>query len=220
MSDNHEPHGWYGGWFLLVALILVGFWWWKLDPLSDKVARATENMPEGRCAEVTWLPLVHGCRGLVLLQLAGNRDTAETIVNAIRDGEVADARAAALKSVKLDYFFILSYVACLGFLAATLASWKRIRDVTWLRRALLFVVALQAVAGVLDGMENMGLFAMLQSNITSAVAERTYWASVVKWWLIAAGLAAPVLALLAVLVMLFLPQQNPSQTAGAGATGT
>jgi hypothetical protein len=218
MSESFEPPGWYGGWFLLAALIFVGVWWWILDPLSDKIAQATENMPQGRCGEVTWLPLLHGCRGLVLLQLAGNQDTAQTIVNTIRAPEAGDAVAAALKSVKLDYFLILSYVACLGFLAATLAGSKRVRNVTWLRRALLFVLVLQAVAGVLDGVENVGLFAMLQAKtVTAAVAERTFWASVVKWWLIAAGLAAPVLSVLA---MPLLPQQNGSQTAGAGATGT
>ena len=153
------------------AAICVGASFWALNSSSGEVAKATDGngIPRGRCGEVWWVPA--SCNGIVQLQLAGSQAVAQTIVTAIQH---RDAMRAAKTNVQLDYLLILSYVACLGFFGATVADMKGLQGSTWVRGvrwALLSVVLLQAAAGLLDGLENVGLFAMLQSG---TVAQRPY----------------------------------------------
>ena len=200
------------------AAICVGASFWVLNSSSGEVAKATDGngIPRGRCGEVWWVPA--SCHGIVQLQLAGNQAVAQTIVTAI---EHRDALSAAKTNVQLDYLLILSYVACLGFFGATVADMKGLQGSTWVRGvrwALLSVVPLQAAAGLLDGLENVGLFAMLQTYpVAPDVAERTFWFSAAKWALIdlGAGLPAVVWLVLMVLRLLsLLGMANPP--AGAG----
>jgi hypothetical protein len=186
------PRRWPRAWFLLASAVCLGLSWWAVHASSREVVEATSHPPPGRCGTV-WLSWVGGCRGIVLLELAGSQSSAQTVVSAIRD---AGATPAAVQSVQLDYLLIISYMAFLVFLAWTVAVLKGVWEVTWLRRLLYLVAALQGVAGVLDGGENVGLFAMLEApSVPPGVAEWTYWMSAVKWWLIAVGLVAPLLAL-------------------------
>lgn len=168
-----------------VSAICLGLSFWKLNASSGEVAKATDGngIPEGRCSEVWWLPA--SCSGIVQLQLAGSQAVAQTIVTGIQH---RNAMSAAKTNVQLDYLLILSYVVCLGFFGATVAGMKGLQGsswVRWVRRALLSVVLLQAAAGLLDGLENVGLFAMLQScTVAPSVAEGPFRFPEVKWALI------------------------------------
>ena len=192
MSKTFEPGRWHALWFLLASVLLVCLCWFALRPTKNRVDAATQGLSVGRCAELPLLPVFGGCEGLVLLQLAGSQAPAQTIVNVIRSGGAAEA---AVTSVKLDFLFILSYVAMFGFLGATVAGLERVRSMSWLRRLVLLVVLLVGVAGVLDGVENVGLFAMLTGDaVAREVPEWTFQAARAKWWLIGAGAVFPLLA--------------------------
>lgn len=193
MLDETQPARWHSGRYVLGSLLLAAACWWTLRHVSVTVDQATRGLSLDRCAGVPWLQVVGECEGLVLLQLADSRDEAQKIVTAIR----ARSAGKALVSVKLDYLFILSYVAFLGLLGAAVAGTQRVRGIPWLRRLLLLLVLLQGVAGLLDGIENVGLFTMLnRGNIEPDIPRWTSWAAVMKWRLIGAGLALPVLAFL------------------------
>jgi hypothetical protein len=193
-STPLEPRRWPRGWFLLAGVVCLGLSLWAVQSASRQVVQATSHLPPGRCGAV-WVAWIHGCQGLVLLELAGSQASAQTIVKAIEDAGVTDP---AVTAVELDYLLIICYMAFLVFLAATVAGVRGLWDVTWVRRALYLVAALQGVAGVLDGIENVGLFAMLKAaSVPPGVAEWTCRVSAVKWWLIAAGIVVPVLALAA-----------------------
>jgi hypothetical protein len=188
MTLERLPSRWHPLRFLLVALICFAVTLLLLCRSSREVTAATGALPTTRCAETTWAGLVGWCRGLVLLQLAGDPASAETVVQAVRQPK--DVTPAAVRSVRLDYLFILSYVACLGFLGATVASFKAVGRVG--RVIVLLFAALQGVAGVLDGIENVGLLEMLNApSVMPGVAERTFWVAVTKWWLTAAGALVP-----------------------------
>lgn len=188
------PRRWPRGWFLLAGAVCLGLSLWAVQSASREVVQATSHLPPGRCGAV-WVSWINGCRGLVLLELAGDQASAQAIVRAIKHAGVTDA---AVQSVELDYLLIVSYMAFLVFLAVTASAVRGLWDVTWVRRALYLVAALQGVAGVLDGIENVGLFAMLKAaSVPPGVAEWTCRVSAVKWWLIAAGIVVPVLALAA-----------------------
>lgn len=193
MSKTFEPARWHARGFLLASLLLFGLCWFALKPFKDRVDAATKGLSVGRCAELPLLPGFGSCEGLVLLQLAGSQVPAQTIVNVIRSRGAAEA---AVTSVKLDFLFILSYVVVLGFLGATVAGLERVRRISWLRRLVLLVVLLVGLAGVLDGVENVGLFAMLTGGaVEREVSEWTFQAARAKWWLIGAGAVFPLLAI-------------------------
>jgi hypothetical protein len=208
--ERFEPQRLPAGWFLLATAICFALSFCAVQSSSRDVVQATAHIPPGQCGKV-WLHLIGGCRGLVLLQLAGSQASAQTVVNAIRDSSAVNV---AVRSVQLDYLLILSYVAFLVFLAATVAGLRGLRDITWVRRVLSLVASLQGVAGVLDGLENVGLFAMLAAdNVAPGVAEWTFLVSSVKWWLLGVGFVAPVLALIA---WPFLLRRRSAERAGAG----
>jgi hypothetical protein len=186
MTLDRLPSRWRPDRFLFVALVCLGLTCLALLWSSRPVTAATATLPTARC-EATWAGVVGWCRGLVLLQLAGDSASAAEVVQAVR---VAEATPAAVRSVRLDYLFILFYVACLGFLGAFVAGFKAVGRVG--RAIVLLVAALQGVAGLLDGVENVGLLEMLQApSVSPAVAERTFWVAATKCWLIAAGVLVP-----------------------------
>jgi hypothetical protein len=215
------PRWWKPVWgWLFVTAVFFGWNWHRMSPSTRKVAATTTSLEKDKCGSVQWLrwKRIDGCHGIVLLELAGSEPAARKIVANIRAG---CACPAAIKSVKLDYFLIFSYVALLGFFGAAVAGLKaldRFRWLRWLRRALLLVVFLQGVAGVLDGLEDVGLFAMLKGDYSwPKVAEGTFLVSTVKWWLILAGALAPVVGLVvAGLVAWLWPQKGASPAADAG----
>jgi hypothetical protein len=205
-----QPQRWPAGWFLVASAIGFGLSLLAVWCSSRDVDRATSHVPPGQCATAK-LPPIPRCRGLVLLQLAGSQESADTIVKVIRD---SSAMKQAVRSVQLDYVLIPFYVAFLGIFGAAVASLKGLRDYKWVRRVLFLVASLQGVAGVLDGVENVGLFAMLAAcKVQRGVAEWTFWVSWAKWWLIGVGFAAP---LLAFIVWALLIRGRNSGPAGAG----
>jgi hypothetical protein len=184
---------WVPGSLLLAGL--VGFWisWRAIRESSDEVAAATAGISRSRCDAVPWLRRLDACRGIVLLQLAGNGNSAQKVVAAIRDSGKTEA---AVTNVQLDYFLIPSYVAALVFFSATLAALAGFIKLALirvpLRTILVIAAALAPVAGALDGLENVGLRTMLLAHpIRPHVPEWTYWASLWKWRLIAIGLTVP-----------------------------
>jgi hypothetical protein len=200
-------------WPLIVAAVCLTLSVRGIGPFTRKMAEATGSDQQG-CGSVPWLKVsrLNACRGIVLLELAGSKSEATRIVRRIRAG---CACPAAMKSVKLDYFLILSYVALLGFFGATVAG---LTELTFLRWTLLFVVFLQGVAGVLDGLEDIGLFAMLKDDYSwPKVAEWTWLISAVKWWLIFAGAVAPVFGLVVVAGWRFTHRKTAGPAASAGA---
>jgi hypothetical protein len=189
-----------------VSLLCVIGSFKALGPSLGQVAAATGP---GRCGWVPWLGVVRPCRGIVLLELAPDAQSAWRLVDTLRQQDSIAPRKpsrleAAKTSVRLDYFLIPSYVAFLGFLgmvAVRLAE-ERAAAEGISRRAsdrLITVVSgavgLQLLAGMLDGIENVGLFTMLKATGPSDIPEWTPWVSAVKWWLIGPGLVVPVSAL-------------------------
>lgn len=195
MTDESDPPPQWPRWrYLFASACLVALSFVLLCWSSRGVSAVTQDLAKGNCRS-GWLVFVP-CNGLTRLQLASDRVTAVAVLDAI--DSIPAIKAAAVRSVQLDYFLILSYVTFLGFFGAAVASLKGPRKVPWVRRTLLVVVLLQGVAGLLDGVENIGLLAMLSSaayDIPDSVPRWTFVVSAIKWWLIAIGLVVPLLAL-------------------------
>ena len=196
----------------LAALLCFGVSLWRLSAPSGEVAEATSTIGQDGCRFVPWVRWIGFCRGIVLLELAPDANSAGKVVKAISD---ARATEAAETSIRLDYFLIPSYVALLGFLGATAARLAELLGFTRLIPWLFLVVGLQLVAGVLDGVENVGLFSMLLGRdipgLPGGVPAWTFWASTVKWCLVTAGLLVPAVALLA---MSLLDRRRRSRSRG------
>jgi hypothetical protein len=189
-----------------ISLMFVLGSWAGLDTSLRQVAEGTGA---GSCGSVPWLRLVGPCRGIVLLELAPNPDSAWRLVDTLRSQDQAATTKptliqAAETSVRLDYFLIPSYVAFLGFLGMVAVRLAEVREstggispraATRLTKIVSWAVGLQLIAGVLDGIENVGLFTMLEATGPGDIPGWTWWASTVKWWLIGPGLLLPLLAL-------------------------
>ena len=164
-----------------------------IGPSTRKVATATANIQHGEC-EAALPPVIRRfCDGMVLLGVAGNPGSAREIVDSIQAGSKTQA---AVTSLDLDYILIPSYVAFLAFFGAAMACVAGLLKPGWfrtsLRAVLVIVAASMPVAGVLDGIEDVGLRTMLLAQgIPPGVAEWTFSVSRWKWWLIAIGLAVP-----------------------------
>lgn len=177
---------------LIFAAVCLGLCWWAMRSSSNAVATATRSIPPGGGCQAVWIGWVGGCRGIVLLELAGSRTVAEPIVARIRGAGVS---ASAVRSVELDYLLIICYVGLLALAASAVADLDGVWQIRWLRRTLLAVALLQVVAGTLDGLENVGLFTMLEADVVADnIAYWTFWISAVKWWLIGIGIVVPLLA--------------------------
>ena len=191
----------------LAALLCVAAMMWKLSGPLGEVAQATSTLDQDGCGAVPWLRLGL-CRGIVRLALIRDPGAAGAIVQAISDAGKTDA---AKTSIRLDYFFIPAYVALLGSLGFIAARLAELLGFTRLVPWLCFVVGLQLGAGVLDGMENVGLFAMLvgrdMPGLPGGVPAWTFWVATVKWYLVTVGFLVPVGALA---VMLLLDRREPS----------
>jgi hypothetical protein len=169
-----------------------------LAPSSRDVAAATAPIEKGRCGLVPGLETLGLCHGIVLLQLAPDRASAQQVIDALR--APPERIEAAETNVRYDYLFIPSYVALLGFLGMTAVRLREVLDTTRPIAILYLVVGLQLLAGILDGVENAGLFKMLEAvDIPQWVPCLTSWAARIKWWLAAAGLIAPTIALVVML---------------------
>ena len=74
-----------------------------------------------------------------------------------------------------------------------MAHWAGALGRRFARGVLLCVAVLQPIAGFLDGIENIGLFAMLTNGaVTPDVHAWTLGVSTVKWWLVTAGVLTPI----------------------------
>jgi hypothetical protein len=191
----------------LAALLCVAVTMWRLsDPLGE-VASATSTLDQDGCGAVPWLRLGL-CHGIIRLALIRDPGAAAAIVQTISDAGKADA---AKTSIRLDYFFIPAYVALLGFLGLIAARLAEPLGFARLIPWLCLVVGLQLGAGVLDGLENVGLFAMLVGRdipgLPGGVPAWTFWAATAKWYLVTLGFLVPVGALA---VMLLLDRRERS----------
>ena len=184
----------------LAALLCFAVTLWKLSGQFEEVAQVTSAPGQDGCGAVPWLRLGL-CRGIVLLSLTRDPGAAAALVQTI-SARTADA---AKTSIRLDYFFIPAFVALLGFLGATAARLAELLGFTRLIPWLLLVVGLQLVAGVLDGIENVGLFATLVGRdipgVPGGVAAWTFRVATVKWYLVTVGFLVPVGAVAAMLLL-------------------
>jgi len=184
----------------LAALLCVAVTMWRLSGPLGEVAWATSTLDLDGCGAVPWLRLGL-CHGIIRLALTRDPGEAEAIVRTIADAGKEDA---ATTSIRLDYFFIPAYVALLGFLGAIAARVAELLGYTRLIPWLCLVVGLQLVAGVLDGMENVGLFAMLVGRdipgLPGGVPAWTFWVATAKWYLVTLGFLVPVGALAVMLL--------------------
>jgi hypothetical protein len=197
----------------LVSLLCVVTSLRFLAPSTREVAAATATIEKGRCGLVPGLETLGLCHGIVLLELAPDRTSAQQVVDALR--APPDRIEAAETNVRYDYLFIPSYVAFLGFLGMTAVRLREVLCTTRPIAVLYLVVGLQLAAGILDGVENVGLFRMLEAaEIPQGVPGLTSWAARIKWWLAGAGLIAPTIAL-----VVMLPRLRKSSGATAGASG-
>ena len=176
----------------VAALLCVAVTLWKVSGPFEEVAQVTSAPGKDGCGAVPWLRL-GVCRRIVLLSLTRDPGAAAAIVQTISDAGKADA---AKTSIRLDYFFIPAYVALLGFLGAIAARLAELLGFTRLIPWLFLVVGLQLVAGVLDGIENVGLFAMLVGRdipgLPGGVPAWTFWVATAKWYLVTLGFLVPV----------------------------
>jgi hypothetical protein len=172
----------------------------RVAPPARLVAEGTGT---GSCGLVPWLRILGPCRGILLLELAPDRSSAWRLVDTLRQQDRAAPTKpslieAAETSVRRDYFLIPSYVAFLGFLGMVAVRLAELRGPAGVIRYVSWAVFLQLVAGVLDGLENIGLFTMLEASGRQDIPLWTGWVSTVKWWLVTAGLVVPLFALVRV----------------------
>ena len=148
---------------LLLATVICG-------GLVAGVARIGSRLKPAPC---DWL--VHAASGLVQLQLARTPECARSLV----DGWAASLAAARL-SVVLDFGFIALYVWTIvrlhRWVAARRASPPRDRG----RVTILAIVT----AGLSDGLENVGLLAMLAGQTDGAWPPTTFGFAAVKFALL------------------------------------
>ena len=125
--------------------------------------------------------------GIISYELA--RDTSES--RAILDAWGEKRRVRAAFSLGLDFLFILAYATTTS-LGCVMAS-GLFAGQTFAGRRLLALLGIalawgQAVAGILDGVENTALMVMMLDSVSEPLRLTAYWSAWVKFKLVYAGL--------------------------------
>lgn len=123
-------------------------------------------------------------QGIVSFELAGDLRRAEQVISAW--GEAG--RVAAGVSLGLDFLFLFAYPASIGVACSLVARAfaARVRPLSVGGEVLAWALP---VAGVLDAIENYALIRLLLGARHPVLPPLAYWCAVVKFAIVAAGLA-------------------------------
>ncbi|NOZ87517.1 MAG: hypothetical protein GXP49_14875, partial [Deltaproteobacteria bacterium] len=130
--------------------------------------------------------------GIVSFELAGDMHTVELMLEAWAD----QGKIYVALSLGLDFLFIAAYVLAIGLACALLADllksgMKTLSRLGWL------LSWLMPVAGLLDVVENCTLIQVLTGDGSDLLAAIAKWCALVKFSLVAAGLAYSMVGLAA-----------------------
>lgn len=207
--------GWACVW-ALAASVVCGIW---LSGSAKEVGAVVDDLKVSQCASVIWLENLNGCHGMAQLELPRDVIWAQTALDKLAGSNHLNA---AIENVERDYVFILAYAAflCLWSIHTSIAAFRSKRKVLGI--VLLVVAFLQPAAGVLDGLENIGLFALLDpyrvspAHIDPAAVSWTLTVSTIKWWLVGLGVVAPPIGWLWIGAMrLFKGSRQPARVQAA-----
>lgn len=135
-------------------------------------------------------------RGIVSLELAGNERRAHRIYDSWEDAD----RQFARRSIRLDFLFLLSYSTAIGLATAWAADVLRARQAS-LAGSGAILAWLQWLAALLDAVENVALWRMLQGYLAQPYPRIAQCCAVPKFLIVLAGFAYVVRGLIIWLVV-------------------
>jgi hypothetical protein len=136
--------------------------------------------------------------GILALEFAGTTATVSARIAAWTTID-PNAIARATTQTRLDHLFIVAYVSACA-LGCALAARSLEPDLPVAARIGVALAWVAVLAGVLDVIENAGLFEMLNRNFAQSVVARTYWCAVFKFAGLIAGVAYSLVSLVRAIV--------------------